>query len=253
MLDGIHDWPLFIAAGLLLNITPGADMALIASRAASQGWRAGAAAALGVGAGCGVHIAAAALGLSALLAGSATAFTLLRWVGAAYLVWLGVAMLRTRAAPASSPLPASSTAAASSTAPAAPALPALPDGHVATLAPTAAAAGAPPPAFRTVFAQGFLTNALNPKVALFFLAFVPQFIAADAPHKAAAFVALGAVFVLNGTLVNLGLAWTVATLRARLAQRPGAARAGLWVNRGVGALFVALGLKLALGDPAARG
>lgn len=225
MPDGIHDWPLFIAAGLLLNLTPGADMALIASRAAGGGFRAGAAAALGVGAGCGVHIAAAALGLSALLAGSAPAFTLLRWVGAAYLVWLGLALLRTRAAPA--PAPAAPDAAQPMTGP-----------H-----------GRPAPAWRRVFIQGFLTNALNPKVALFFLAFVPQFIAASAPHKAPAFVVLGLVFVVNGTLVNLGVAWAVATLRARLAQRPGAARLGLWLNRGVGALFVALGLKLALDAP----
>ncbi|MEK8052055.1 LysE family translocator [Ideonella sp. DXS22W] len=217
MLEGIHDWPLFIAAGLLLNITPGADMALIATRAASGGFRAGAAAALGVGAGCGVHIAAAALGVSALLAGSATAFTLLRWVGAAYLVWLGVAMLRARA-------PEAGTAASTRTAP--------------DTTP-----------WRRVFAQGFLTNALNPKVALFFLAFVPQFIAADAPHKALAFVALGAVFVVDATLVNLGLAWGVATLRQRLGHGAGTARLGRWVHRGVGALFVALGLKLALGEP----
>lgn len=216
MLDGIQNWPLFIAAGLLLNITPGADMALIASRAAGGGFRAGAAAALGVGAGCGVHIAAAALGLSALLAGSATAFTLLRWVGAAYLVWLGVALLRTRAGRAT---------------------------------PTLQVGGGPAAlAWRRVFAQGFLTNALNPKVALFFLAFVPQFIAADAGRKAAAFVLLGVVFVVNGTLVNLGVAWAVATLRARLGQRPGSARLGPWVNRGVGALFVVLGLRLALGE-----
>ena len=96
-LAGVHDLPLFIAAGLLLNVTPGADMALIGSRSALQGFRIGAAAALGVGAGCLVHVAAAALGLSALVASSATAFTLLRWAGAAYLVWLGVGMLRNRA------------------------------------------------------------------------------------------------------------------------------------------------------------
>ncbi len=97
MVEGVHDLPLFVAAGLLLNITPGVDMALIATRSATQGLRAGSAAALGVGAGCLVHVAAAALGLSALIASSATAFALLRWAGAAYLVWLGVGMLRSRA------------------------------------------------------------------------------------------------------------------------------------------------------------
>jgi threonine/homoserine/homoserine lactone efflux protein len=90
VIPGVHDLALFIAAGLLLNITPGADLALIGARSAGHGFRSGAAAALGVGAGCFVHVAAAALGLSALIASSATAFTVLRWVGAAYLEWIGV-------------------------------------------------------------------------------------------------------------------------------------------------------------------
>jgi len=218
MIDGIHHWPLFIGAGLLLNLTPGADMALVVRCAAAQGWRAGAAAALGVGAGCWVHTAAAALGLSALLAGSPTAFALLRWVGAAYLVWLGFNLLRSRAADAA---PAMGGPAAS------------------------AVAG------WQLFRQGFLTNALNPKVALFFLAFVPQFISAGAPHKALAFIALGTVFVVNSTLLNLAIAGLAAALRQRLAGRPAARRIGRWLNRGVGAVFIALGLRLALGEPAA--
>jgi threonine/homoserine/homoserine lactone efflux protein len=214
LLDGIHDLPLFIGAGLLLNITPGADVALIAARSSAQGFRAGAAAALGIGAGCMLHALAAALGVSALLASSATAFTLVRWIGAAYLVWLGIAMLRSRAAPA-----------------------------VATAAPV-------PTRWGRVFAQGFLTNALNPKVALFFLAFVPQFIDALAPNKALAFVVLGVIFNINGTLVNLGFAWGIAALRQRF-QR-GSGRVGLWLTRGAGALFVAMGLRLALADAPAR-
>ena len=102
--------------------------------------------------------------------------------------------------------------------------------------------------WRRLFAQGFLTNALNPKVALFFLALVPQFIDANAPHPAWAFVALGTVFVVNGTLVNLLIAMTTAALRRRLGNGPGLRRVGCWLNRGVGAAFVALGLRLALGD-----
>lgn len=214
---GIHDLPLFIGAGLLLNLTPGVDLALIATRATAQGFRAGAAAAFGVGAGCMLHTLAAASGLSALLAASATTFALLRWAGAAYLVWLGVGLLRTRAAPgAAVPLNA---------------------------------AAAPPVSARRAFAQGFLTNALNPKVALFFLAFVPQFIAVDAPNKALAFVVLGLLFNVNATLVNVGLAWALAGLRQRVGA-PGWIR--LWLERGVGALFVALGLKLALGGAGGR-
>lgn len=216
MIEGIHHWPLFIAAGLLLNITPGADMALVVRSAAAHGARAGAAAALGVGAGCWLHTAAAALGLSALLAGSPTAFTLLRWAGAAYLVWLGLGLLRARpgASPAADP----------------------------------GAGPAAAPAWQRLFAQGFLTNALNPKVALFFLAFVPQFITADAPHKALAFILLGTVFVVDGTLVNLAIAAAAAALRRRLGDGAATRRLGRWLNRGVGAAFIALGLRLALDD-----
>ena len=209
VLAGVHDLPLFIAAGLLLNVTPGADLALVGARSAAHGFRSGAAAALGVGAGCFVHVAAAALGLSALIAGSAAAFTVLRWVGAAYLVWLGIGLLR-------------GSGAASPT----------------TAAPTALSP-------RRAFAQGFLTNALNPKVALFFLAFLPQFIDAGAPHKALAFIALGTVFACNGTLVNVAFAALVARLRGAFGAR---AAAGRWLGCGVGALFIALGVRLAWFD-----
>jgi len=212
MIAGVHDLALFVAAGLLLNITPGVDMALIATRSAAQGFRAGAAAALGVGAGCGVHVAAAAFGLSALIASSATAFALLRWAGAAYLVWLGIGLMRSA--------PSNPTGAASTTS-------------------MAAASWA------RVFRQGFLTNALNPKVALFFLAFLPQFIDPATPDKLPAFVVLGLIFAFNGTLVNLAFAAGVAQLRRRWRD---ASRWGRWITRSVGALFVALGLKLALID-----
>ncbi|HEY6512878.1 MAG TPA: LysE family translocator [Burkholderiaceae bacterium] len=213
MWPAVHDLPLFIAAGLLLNITPGADLALIGARSAAQGFRSGAAAALGVGAGCVVHVVAAALGLSALIASSAAAFTVLRWAGAAYLVWLGIGLLR--GAGASAP----------------------------------AAAAAPAMSWWHSFVQGFLTNALNPKVALFFLAFLPQFIDAAAPDKALAFVALGAVFAVNGTLVNVAFAALVARLRGALGSQPALGR---WLARGVGALFVALGVRLAWFDGGGR-
>jgi threonine/homoserine/homoserine lactone efflux protein len=207
---GVHDLPLFVAAGLLLNITPGADMALIGARSAAQGFRSGAAAALGVGAGCFVHVAAGAVGVSALIASSAAAFTVLRWVGAAYLVWLGIGLLRNAGA------------------------------RRATVT-----AGAARLTWWRSFGQGFLTNALNPKVALFFLAFLPQFIDAAASDKAWAFVVLGAVFAFNGTLVNVGFAALVARLRGAFGSRPAIGR---WLGRGVGALFVALGVRLAWFD-----
>ena len=215
VLADIQQLPLFVVAGLLLNITPGVDMALVLRCSAARGFRAGAAAALGISAGCWVHIAAAALGVSALLAGSPMAFALLRWLGAAYLVWLGIGLLRSRGAPGAAAQGANSAT-----------------------------------AWRRLFVQGFLTNALNPKVALFFLAFVPQFIRADAAHPAWAFVLLGSVFVINSTLVNLLIAAAAALLRRRLAGQARWQRLGPWLNRGAGALFVLLGLKLALGSTA---
>ncbi|MBL0086115.1 MAG: LysE family translocator [Ideonella sp.] len=209
-LDGVQGLAVFVGAGLLLNLTPGADVALIAARSAGQGARSGAAAALGVGAGCGLHALAAALGLSALVAGSPWAFAALRWAGAAYLLWLGWGMLRAAAA-----------------------------------AQAAIGADLPPASFGRVFLQGFWTNALNPKVVMFFLAFVPQFVRPDAPHPALSFALLGIVFSVNGTLVNLGFAVALASLRQRFG---GGGRWGAWLARGTGAVLIALGLKLALGD-----
>jgi len=207
---GIQDLTLFIISGLLLNIAPGPDSVLIMSRSATQGWRAGSAAALGIGAGTCVHVLAAALGLSALLASSAWAFGLIKWVGAAYLIYLGLTMLFSR--------------------------------RSANAGPQAISAPLP---YRKIFAQGFLTNVLNPKVALFFLAFVPQFIAPDAPHKALAFLLLGAIFNLNGMLWCHALALFTAGVSRRLQVSSGLVR---WLNRGIGVLFLSFGAKLALAE-----
>src|ERR1700722_2527923 len=127
-------------SGFLLNITPGPDTLYIVGRGSTQGWRAGAVAALGIGAGTLVHICAAALGLSAILAASATAFTAVKLVGAAYLLYVGITLLRSASAIHSSTV---------------------------TVVPRTAT-------LRGIFIQGLLTNVLNPKVALFFLAFLPQ-------------------------------------------------------------------------------
>ena len=203
---GTIDLALFVAAGLLLNVTPGPDTLYIVGRSAAQGWRGGALAALGIGAGCFVHIFAAALGLSALLATSAAAFAAIKWIGAAYLVYVGISLLRTRLqAPAAS----------------------------GTLRAEEA---------RAVFVQGFLTNALNPKVALFFLAFLPQFIAPAAESKMLAFLFLGLLFNINGTLWNLFVAWSSARVAGRF-RHSGAF--SLWLNRTVGAMFVGFGIRLA--------
>src|SRR3954447_5728979 len=179
---GIHDFWLFILSGLLLNMTPGPDTAYIVGRSVQMGWRGGAAAALGISAGCLVHVFAAAIGLSALLAASSFAFTAIKLIGAAYLFYIGIRMLLAHRAANDD-------------------------------APTIGIADRL--SLRQVFWQGALTNVLNPKVALFFLAFLPQFVAADAPHKPLAFLLLGTIFIVNGTLWCLG----VAVVAARAARR----------------------------------
>ena len=214
---GIHDLTLFIISGLLLNIMPGPDSLLIMTRSATQGWRAGSAAALGIGAGTMIHIFAAALGLSALLSTSAAAFTVVKWVGAAYIIYVGIGMLRAR-------------------------LRGEADAQADQATVNAAAVRLP---YRKIFFQGFLTNVLNPKVALFFLAFVPQFISADSTSKPLAFIILGCIFNFNGMLWCHGLAVFTAFASARLKVKPLAA---LWLNRVTGGLFVALGLRLALAE-----
>ena len=206
---GTHDLWLFVLSGFLLNITPGPDTLYIVGRGSTQGLRAGVVAALGIGAGTLVHITAAALGLSVILAASATAFTVVKILGAAYLLYVGISLIRSAGAPSSSP--------------------------GAIIARTAS--------IRSIFVQGFLTNVLNPKVALFFLAFLPQFVASDAGSKPLAFLFLGVIFDFNGTLWNLFIAWSTARLSSRLTPSAAFKR---WFNRCVGSIFVFIGLRLAL-------
>lgn len=205
---GTHDLLLFILAGWLLNVTPGPDTALIVARATQLGFKGGAAACAGVAAGIMVHILAAALGISALIAASATAFGIVKFIGAGYLIYIGIRMMLTHST--NENLPAGSKA---------------------------------PMPLAKVFQQGFITNAFNPKVALFFLAFLPQFIDNNAPSTALAFVFLGVVFNVNGTIWNLGVAY--ATARAASAMR-GARAFQRWIDGAIGALFVAFGVRLAL-------
>jgi threonine/homoserine/homoserine lactone efflux protein len=194
---------------LILNVTPGPDTAYIVGRSAQFGWRGGAAAALGIGAGCLVHVFACAIGLSALLTAPATAFTLVKWAGAAYLCFIGVSMLLTRTSKAA---------------------------RAPVLRDSAAS-------LSKVFWQGALTNVLNPKMALFFLAFLPQFVDAEAPHKALAFLALGLIFIFNGTLWCLGVA-AFAARTARHVRQSGTAMR--WINHALGGMFVYLGARIAL-------
>ena len=205
---GINELWLFILAGLLLNVTPGPDTAYIIGRSIQLGWRGGVVATVGITCGCLVHVFGAAIGLSALLMTSAAAFAVLKLAGAAYLLFTGVQMLLSRAAP---------------------------------VAEAAAQEGTV--SLRRVFWQGALTNALNPKVALFFLAFLPQFVAADSPHKTAAFLALGLIFIFNGTLWCLGMAAFASKAASRIRQ---SGNVMLWINRVLGGMFVYLGFRVAM-------
>jgi len=208
---------LFIAAGLLLNLTPGPDVLYVVSNALRGGARVGVVAALGITAGCFVHIFAAAVGVSALMAASATAFAVLKWLGATYLVYVGVRLLLSKAESAIQleAVPAHSTGATGQN------------------------------GLKTIFLRGFWTNALNPKVALFFLAFLPQFITPSMDNKPLAFLLLGLLFNFNGMWVNMGWALTAAWL----ARRVDAVQRGMhWLDRIAGAMFITFGLKLALTD-----
>jgi threonine/homoserine/homoserine lactone efflux protein len=204
---GIHDFGLFLCAGILLNLTPGPDTVYILGRSIAHGPRVGVASALGICVGSIFHTSAAAFGLSAFLATWAWAFSAVKLAGAAYLVFLGVRTLLQRE-------------------------------HVLH-APAEFERNNPAAAFR----QGILTNVLNPKVALFFLAFLPQFIDSAAPSKMAAFLILGFTFVTTGTIWCLVLAWFAAALSARLR---GNATFAAMLNRAVGSLFIFLGLRLAV-------
>ncbi|WP_421235385.1 LysE family translocator [Aeromonas enteropelogenes] len=204
---GIHDLALFVVSGLLLNMMPGPDSLLIMLRSGSQGWRAGSAAALGIGTGTMIHVLGAALGLSALLSASAELFAVIKLVGALYLIYLGGSLFLQKSARVDS---------------AGVSLPALSYGRI--------------------YWQGVLTNVLNPKVALFFLAFVPQFIAPDSPDKALAFILLGCIFNLNGMIWCHFLVFSTAYASNKV-KLP--TRIGRWLNRGIGTLFVGLGVKLA--------
>ena len=213
---GTHDLWLFAVTVLVLNATPGVDLMFTLTRTLQHGVRSGVAAALGINAGCVVHTLAAAFGLAAVLAASATAFNAVKWAGAVYLVWLAWGMLRV--AWRGSPAPHDQAGSA----------------HAATAAPL--------PSLAATFRQGLLTNALNPKVALFFLALLPQFIAANAPGKTRAFLFLGGWFIVQSTVFLLLFVLLVAPLRRW--DGPAALRRGLFA--GGAALFTVLAARLAL-------
>jgi threonine/homoserine/homoserine lactone efflux protein len=204
---GTQHLAIFVLSGILLNLTPGQDTFYIVGRSISQGRRAGLLSVMGISSGAVVHTFAAAFGLSAILAASAKAFAIVKLAGAAYLVYLGIRMLFERRAAAGGET-------------------------------TFAQAGA-----WEIYRSGFLTNLLNPKVALFFMAFLPQFVSPATGSRLLSFLFLGGVFIFNGTLWCLILVWGASAMSGRFRQNPSS---GMLLKRAAGALFVGLGLRLAI-------
>lgn len=203
----VENFWVFALTGLLLNLTPGNDMLYVIARSSGQGTKAGVISALGIGAGCIIHIVAAVVGLSALIAQSATAFDIIKYVGAAYLIYLGVKSLLSKKHSIKI------------------------DQHLKRLS------------YRKIFWQGFITNVLNPKVALFFLAFLPQFIDIHKSNTALQILFLGTWFDVVGTLVNVLVALLFGKIGTWLSKSSTFIQ---WQERITGIILIGLGIKVAL-------
>ena len=204
---GIENYLGFILAGILLNLTPGSDTIYILTRSTAQGKKAGLVSALGISSGCLVHTVCAAFGLSLILTSSATLFHLVKYAGAVYLVYLGIKMFKER-----------------------------------SRLFEAQQSGFDREDLLKIYRQGVITNVLNPKVALFFLSFLPQFIRADQGHGPLPFMILGMTFLITGTLWCLFLAYTASVMTGVLRNN---AQIGQILQKFSGMVFVALGLQLA--------
>jgi threonine/homoserine/homoserine lactone efflux protein len=185
---------LFMAGAVALNLTPGPDMTFVLAQAAHRGTKAGIAAALGGSAGGLFHTTLAAFGLAALFAANPLAFDIVRYAGAAYLVWIAIGMIR----------------------------------HPPHLNGRLASASV-----RDAFRQGLLTNLLNPKVILFFVAFLPQFVSRNGGPAWAQFLVLGGCFCVSGTLVSSAVAFGGGKLAERLKRNPLIGRLMGWISASV--------------------
>ncbi|MTK12439.1 MAG: LysE family translocator [Clostridiaceae bacterium] len=202
---GIVNFSVFIITGIILNLTPGADTMYILGNSMSNGKKAGIMSALGISTGCIVHTILAALGLSVILAKSALAFNIIKYLGAAYLVYLGIRSFMSK----SSLLIHNGDNEKSS--------------------------------FKNIYFQGIITNVLNPKVALFFLAFLPQFINPNNTYGALPFLLLGCTFIITGTIWCIILAVFSSYLTGKISEKVGLANS---LNKISGIIFVGLGLNL---------
>ncbi|HEY0122657.1 MAG TPA: LysE family translocator [Rhizobium sp.] len=200
-------WIAFLSAATLLNLSPGPDIAFILGHTIRGGKRSGFAALFGIWSGACLHVLMAAAGLSAILAASAIAFSTIKWVGAAYLIWLGIQALRSK-------------------------------GDGAWIKET----GKTLPWSR-IYRQGIFVSLLNPKVAIFFLAFLPQFAVEDAGPVWAQLLLHGSLIIVVAAFIEPPLIILGGRLTAALRRNRSV---GLWLDRGLGALFVALGVRLAI-------
>lgn len=205
-------WLLFFGAALALNLSPGPDLLFVLSRTLTSGRRVGLASACGVCSGALVHVAAAALGLSAILATSALAFTLVKYAGAAYLLYLGFQALRSSAA-----------------------------GLVLDINST------PRTGAWQAFRQGVLVDILNPKAAIFFMAFLPQFVRPGQGAVATQLLFLGVLVVLVAIVIEGSLVLLAARASSALRGNP---RLGRWLDRVLGSVLIGLGVRLGLAERA---
>jgi len=201
----VDTWPLFIAASLVLIVTPGQDMVLVLTRSVSHGVRAGVATAAGVSVGLVGHTLLATFGLGALLRASEPLFMAVKLVGAAYLVYLGISMLRTRETGLS-------------------------------------VSSAPPRSTARLFLDGAVSNLSNPKIAIFYFAFLPQFVPADATHAGLTIFALGITFAALTFMVKGPLGLSAGMLSGWLRSRPAVQR---WLHRCSGIVLIGLAARLA--------
>jgi threonine/homoserine/homoserine lactone efflux protein len=208
MLDySLAHWITFLTAAVLLNLSPGPDMAFILGHTVKSGIRTGFAALFGIWTGACLHVALAAFGLSAILAASALAFSAVKWIGAIYLVWLGIQALRSNG-----------------------------DGGLVN-----AARDVLP--WHRVYRQGILVSLLNPKVAIFFLAFLPQFVVEGAGPTWLQLAVHGVLIIVVAAFIEPPLILAGGRLASLIKRKRSI---GLWLDRGLGALLVALGVRLAL-------
>jgi threonine/homoserine/homoserine lactone efflux protein len=208
-MDSINNLASFVIAGILLNLTPGQDTIYILGRSITQGRKAGIVSVLGISTGALFHIAASAFGLSAILMASAIVFSIIKYIGAGYLVYLGIRMLLSKNDALGTAFDSASTKVR----------------------------------YIRIYTQGILTNVLNPKMALFFLAFLPQFINPTKANSPLPFLFLGSIFLTTGTIWCLIVAVFSSYVTDTLRQRAGIKRI---MEKISGGLFILLGLKLAI-------